>query len=142
MLAVPHFLGRIIGGPANAELNLRGEIVEHVDLVVDAGILGVAAGGALGIGLKAGMFGGVVIALLRVPFQIVAQIVHHHAAALQIVCGGRDVGREIVQRVAVFLDHGFHRNAAKHHLVRVLCGEEFAVSMHDSFFDTRFSVSE
>ena len=37
-LVVSHLLSRIIGRPANTKFDQRGEIVEHVDLVVDARI--------------------------------------------------------------------------------------------------------
>lgn len=57
-LAVAHFLCGVIGGPTDSEFDQRGEIVEHVDLVVDARILRIGSRGALGIRLKTRIFSG------------------------------------------------------------------------------------
>ena len=77
----------VVGRAADAELDVRRVVVEVVDPIVDAVVLAVGAGRALRRGLEAAVLDCVVVAALRVPLQIVAEIVHLDLLASRSAAG-------------------------------------------------------
>ena len=77
-LPVADLLSGVVTGSSKTELDEGREIVERVDLVVDAAVLGVGTLCPLGVRRKAGVVDCVVETLLRIPLQVVAEIVNHH----------------------------------------------------------------
>ena len=67
-LVVPDLLRRVIGCAANAEFYQGCKVVEHVDLVIDAGILRIGSRCTFGIGAEAGVFDRIIITFLRIPW--------------------------------------------------------------------------
>src|SRR5262249_30745113 len=96
--AVANLLGGIIGSPADAELDERRVVMEGIDAVVDRAVLGIRALGSLGIRGEAGMFGRVVVALLGVPLEIVAEVVYGRAGSVRFFRFHGLVGIEIFRR--------------------------------------------
>ena len=102
-LVVPDLLRRVIGCAADAEFYQRCKVVEHVDLVIDAGILRIGSRRTFGIGAEAGVLDRIIITLLWVPRQVVAKIVNLDIFLAQILRAWRDIGGEVIDGEIGFL---------------------------------------
>ena len=74
-VAGANFLCRVVAGAPNAELDAGGVVVEIVDAIIDAVVLAVGSRRALGRGLEAAVLHGVVVAGLRMPLEVIAEVV-------------------------------------------------------------------
>ena len=83
-LVVADLLGGIVGGAADAVLDVGGVVEEVVDLVVDGVVLGVGALGALGRGAEAAVLHAVIVGALGMPLLVIAQIPHLNVVFLQV----------------------------------------------------------
>ena len=81
---VADFLRSIVGGAADAVLDVGGVVEEIVDFIVNRIVLGVGALCALRRRAEAAVLDAVVVRALRVPFFVIAQIPHLNVAFLQI----------------------------------------------------------
>lgn len=89
------FLRRIIGCPADDELDEGSVVVKIVDSVIDGVVLAVGAGSTLGAGLKAAVLDRIVIGALRVPFQVLAKVMHLDALFLDLGSVGGHIGLQL-----------------------------------------------
>ena len=69
------FLSGVIGGSPNAKFYSGGVVVKIVDAIINTVVLGVRSGGSFGGSLESTIFHRVVVTGLRVPLQIIAEIV-------------------------------------------------------------------
>src|ERR671915_1421217 len=78
-----NLLCRVVRGAADPELDVGREVVEVVDPVVDGVVLRVGAGRSLGRDLEVAVLDGEVVGTLRMPPQVVAEVVHLDSDSLQ-----------------------------------------------------------
>lgn len=122
------FLGGVVGGAANTEFGVGGVIVEVIDTVVDAVVLGVGAGGSFWRCFESAVFYGVVVAGLRVPFEIVASVVDFNFLFFEFVGIGGEVGLEVVFVEAEVIEQILNGRAADVDFAFIIGGEVGVVS--------------
>jgi hypothetical protein len=95
-IARPDFLGSVVAGSPNAELDAGREVMQVVDAVIDAVVLRVGTGRAFWRGLEPPMLDGIVIAGLRVPFQVVTEVMYFDILLRNSIRIGWQVGLQVV----------------------------------------------
>src|SRR5690606_16678114 len=93
-VAVADFLRGIVSGAADAELDECRVVMEVVHLVVNRAVLRIGPDGALGRSPETAMLDRIIVALLRVPFEVVAEIADIDPVTFEQTRVRREIGRE------------------------------------------------
>ena len=100
-IARADFLRRVVSCAANAELDEGGVVVKVIDAVIDRIVLRVGARRALRRSLKAAVFDGIIVARLRMPLQLISEIVHFSLGLPQAFRIRREVRQQVLLLEAV-----------------------------------------
>ena len=126
-LLVTDLLRRIVGGAADAVLDVGGVVEKVVDFIVDGVVFGVGALRALRRGAEPAVLHRVVVGPLRVPLLVVAQIPHLNVVFLQIGGLAGQVDGQIGLVDLVVLLQLAQAHAAQIDVVIVIDGKEMLV---------------
>jgi hypothetical protein len=130
-MLVPDFLRSVVSGAANAELYEGRVVVQVVDLVVDAVVLAVSALGPEGPGLEPAVLRGVVISLLRCPFEVVAEVVHLDVRLGKLLRVSREKGLDVREVQPVVLEKLGDADPCQIHVLDVVMGKIRLVTQRD-----------
>src|SRR6202163_427217 len=128
-IAGANFLSSIIAGTSNSKFDAGGVIVKIVDAIIDAVVLAVGTGCSLGRGLKSAVFDRVVVTALRMPPEVISQVMHFHILFCKPVGISRQVGLQIVLVYSKPGPQIVQRNTAEKNLGLVRAGKIGPVSL-------------